>query len=178
MGKRGRAMTIQKRLIIMGFDPGESFGYAVLDSWCPIEDRPAKLYVNQGSANDALGLLHRYHKICASHDHLELRCATERYTQLGGPHRTAQAATPELVGRVKQACSTLDIPLEMQAPGDVKTFANNNVLKKYGLYTFPFELMPPQSDADDANDAMRHAFYLFGMTKPSLYDRIHRRHNS
>lgn len=70
-------------------------------------------------------------------------------------HVGSEVITIQHIGAIKVAADMLDIPLRKQTAGQVKAFATDVKLRRWGLY---------QTGQRHANDAIRHGVYyhLFG----------------
>jgi hypothetical protein len=85
--------------------------------------------------------------------------AAERFIGAGshGP-RTHQPVAQRVCGQLEALAAELSVELVWQSPADAKRFAPNERLRSLGLYTSRGEVNQP--DANDVNDAARHALLL------------------
>lgn len=152
------------QIITVGVDPGKSCGLSVLSD-------AQKLLIRQGTAdlcmNDLEAILGHYHT-GLDLGTVEIEIAIERFTitpQTG--RRTQQTDALEITGVVDRLARVYDVPVHRQTISDVKKFAKNPLLRKLDLWTLPSEVQQP--DANDANDATRHAIYRYAMSHASQF---------
>lgn len=152
------------QIISIGVDPGKSCGLSVLSD-------AEKLLIRQGTAdlcmNDLESILGHYHT-GLNLGTVEIEIGIERFTitpQTG--RRTQQTDALEITGVVDRLARVYGVVVHRQTISDVKKFAKNPLLRKLNLWTLPSEVQQP--DANDANDATRHALYRYAMSHASQF---------
>lgn len=159
-------MTIFKPLgYIIGVDPGTSMGICALR----IGDRRAEKTLSlQTDISTAVNWLEEtLYAVNKGPEGALVAC--ERYTvtpETG--KRTQQPAALQAIGIIKLMVERYDIRFVMMPPADAKGFAPNSMLKRLGFYTTPAEVNC--HDANDANDAARHATLALARFKASVFD--------
>lgn len=150
---------------IIGVDPGTSMGICALQL---VEDRAIKSHFLQTDVSTAVNWLEET-LYAVSESPVGVLIACERYTvtpETG--KRTQQPTALQAIGVVKLMVERYGVRLVMMPPGDVKAFAPNAVLKRLGFYTTPAEVQ--KHDANDVNDAARHATLALARFKASIFD--------
>lgn len=144
-----------------GIDPGKSCGLAVFR-----DDQRVKLA--QGSLGQVLPMLEDQLRVTTDDQRL---VAVERFVELGRRgHRTAQPMVQQAIGAVQILARLHDAQIVLQAPADAKRFAPNDQLRRLDLYAIGHDVGHP--DADDANDATRHALLALATRHATLYERL------
>lgn len=151
-------------MIVIGVDPGQSFGVVVL--------RDTRIIlVYQGEAEQGLAIIN--FAIKSREDPKEsviVACENFVVTSQGG-RRTGMADTSELVGAVKQLVSQYSgVTLYMQSSLDAKRSFPNNLLRKLYFYVTPS--MVKQADSNDANSAMRHALLCLAKHHATVFETL------
>lgn len=149
----------------VGVDPGVSTGLTVL------RGDGLKLHTQQGTPSQVLDdLAVRFPFLCGRDVDVLVGC--ERFVQATGhgPVRSTQPIPLQVVGVVAQLTRLHAWKLYLQAPADVKALVPNSLLRDTGLWTTPRDV--EQRDADDANDATRHALAVLAHHRASLFDLI------
>jgi hypothetical protein len=151
-------------MLIIGCDPGKSFGVAALivletSITCPM----LLVAAFQGTPEKALDCIqaimssHRviYETNKLPHDDIVL--AIERFIVTPGAGRRAGASdTSPLVGRVTQLAGEYpEATVALQTSADAARGFPNALLRRLGVYSKPSEV--GQRDANDVNSAVRHA---------------------
>jgi hypothetical protein len=159
-------MTIIKPLgLIIGVDPGDSMGIFALKLH---EKHAERMHFLQTDVSTAVNWLEE--TLYAANKSSEgALVACERYTvtpETG--KRTQQPTALQAIGIVKILIERFSTRFVMMPPGDVKAFAPNEMLKRLGFYTTPKEVNLP--DANDVNDAARHATLALARFKASIFD--------
>lgn len=151
---------------VLGVDPGPSTGLFVLRGDGFVTHR------QQGTPSQVLDdLVLRLPFLCANDVDVLVGC--ERYVQDQTNHRTAQPVPLQVIGVVAQLARLHAWRFNLQTPADAKSFAPNALLRDLGLWTTPVQVERP--DADDVNDAARHALLTLAQRRASLLDRLLKR---
>lgn len=148
---------------VVGIDPGVSTGLVVLrgDGFV--------LHRQQGTPSQVLDDVSlRFPFLCVPHADVLVGC--ERYVQDQSNHRTAQPVPLQVIGVVQHLAHLHGWQLRLQSPADVKALAPNSLLRTLQLYTTPAQV--EQRDANDVNDAARHALAVLAHHRASLFDRL------
>lgn len=159
-------VTLLKPLgYIIGIDPGASMGVFMLR----IEEKRAiRAHFLQTDVSTAINWLEEeLYAINKGPEGVLVAC--ERYTvtpETG--KRTQQPTALQVIGVVKILVERFNARFVMMPPGDVKAFAPNSMLKRLGFFTTPKEVGCP--DANDVNDAARHATLSLARFKASVFD--------
>jgi hypothetical protein len=150
-------------LYVFGVDPGDSTGIAVL--------RGVNLFAcYQGDPEHALAWLPQLVDLLRSEGH-RVAGAVERFVTGGrATGYSAQPTAQRVVGAVETLCHERDVPLDFQSPAEAKRLAPNGLLRAAGLYVKPSQV--GQRDANDVNDAVRHALLLTARRYASVFDRL------
>jgi hypothetical protein len=153
-------------LIIIGVDPGDSTGVAMLKD-------TELFYAYQGDAGEAATLVEltidRFRKTDT-----KLAVACERYVTQSRRGRTHQPTAQRTGGVIEHMCQKHDVPFRWQGPADAWAIANNDRLKLLGLLLAPGDVSRP--DANDVNMAMRHALLYMSNTHATVFREILRKH--
>jgi hypothetical protein len=150
---------------VVGVDPGVSTGLVVVrgDGFCAHREQgpPSVLY----DFNDRFPFLR--------HPGVDVLVACERFVDPpGGRYRSAQPVAQQVVGAVSQLCVVNGWRLYLQSPADAKSMFSNDELRAYGLYWFARDVDRP--DANDVNDATRHALLLLAQRRATMFDALTR----
>lgn len=148
---------------VVGVDPGVSTGLFVLrgDGFV--------LHRQQGTPSQVLDDLPlRFPFLCEPSGDVLVGC--ERFVQDQSNHRTAQPVPLQVIGVVEQLARTYGWRMHLQAPADAKTLAPSSLLRDLGLWTTPSQV--ERRDANDVNDAARHALTALAHHRASLFDRL------
>jgi len=150
----------------IGVDPGPSTGLTVL------RGDGVRLHVQQGTPSQVLDdFALRFPFLCTTLNTVLVGC--ERYvTASGGSggHRTAQPVPLQVIGVVAQLARLHQWTFRLQAPADAKSLVDDGLLRRLNLWTRPSDV--ERRDANDANDATRHALAVLAFHRASLFDRI------
>lgn len=154
---------------IAGLDPGESTGLFVLritpDVSCDIAFR---------SQSDPKTALHQLEQIVrtAALWQENVLIAGERFTVTDKTgKRTAQPTPLKVLGAAEQLTyQYTNTEFILQSPADAKKLANNARLRELGFYTRASDVGRP--DANDVNDAARHALLALARRKASIFDAL------
>jgi hypothetical protein len=151
-------------MIVVGVDPGKSFGVVVL--------RDTRIIlVSQGTAERGLAVINfAMHSREDVREPIVVACESFVVTPRGG-RRTGIADTSELVGAVKQLVSQQEnVTLYMQSSSDAKHSFPNKLLRQLYFYVTPSMVF--QADADDANSAMRHALLCLANHHATVFETL------
>jgi hypothetical protein len=148
----------------VGVDPGVSTGLVV------VRGDGFKIHAQQGSPAAVLDdFTTRFPFLNTLGYDVLVGC--ERYVVTAETaRRSAQPVPLQVVGITTQLARLNNWAFYLQSPSDVKALVDNAFLKRVGLYTTPREV--EQRDADDVNDAMRHALAALAHHRASLFERI------
>lgn len=148
----------------VGVDPGVSTGLTVL------RGDGLQLHAAQGTPSQVLDdLVLRLPFLCAPGSDVLIGC--ERYVSSGGrTPRTAQPVPLQVIGVVEQLARLHQWAFYLQAPADAKALVPNHVLRDLNLWTSAAHV--EQRDANDVNDATRHALTVLATHRTSLFDLI------
>jgi hypothetical protein len=148
----------------IGVDPGVSTGL------CILRGDGFRVHVQQGTSSQVLDdFAVRFPFLCVGATDVLVGC--ERYVvTTETARRSAQPLPLQVIGVVAQLTRLHDWALHMQAPSDVKALVNNETLRRLHLWVTPRDV--EQRDADDANDATRHALAVLAHHRASLFDNI------
>lgn len=137
-------------LYVIGIDPGPSTGMFITRNG-------RKFGVYQGSpiiALESLALLLEE----LNGDGARVHVACERYVSSGQPNRTHQSVPQQVIGSVLTIVERHGFPVSIQNPSDAKRIAPNDLLRSLGFYVMRGDV--ECRDANDVNDAARHAVLL------------------
>lgn len=147
---------------VVGVDPGESTGvFALRDG--------RRFAAYQGPPADALNVLRALLSEWRRAD-ARVLVACERYVSSSRPGRTHQSVPQQVVGQVVALVESFGYEVVMQSPADAKRVAPNELLACLGLYVRRGEVN--QRDANDVNDAARHAMLLLVTRFASVYEHL------
>lgn len=150
---------------VVGVDGGLSTGVAVV--------RDLSLFgVYQGPWDEALAWFEdALGRLVDLRPTVDVVVAAERYARVGrGGARSAQPHAERVYGAVAARCALLDVRFVPQSPHEAKLIAPNGLLRAAGLYVTPKRVGRP--DANDANDAVRHAVLLTARHRAATFDRL------
>jgi hypothetical protein len=152
--------------LVVGVDPGESCGIAVLrDGYRSV--------VGQNHPDDVILVLTQMmtHNAPLA---VTMRIGIERFITTPETGRRSQQSTAlEVIGAIEFEARRHGVPVHRQTVSDVKKFASNRLLRELNLYVTPAEVDRP--DANDANDAMRHAVYCVARHHATIFAAMQRR---
>lgn len=150
---------------VIGVDPGKSCGLATL-----CDARLVAIW--QGPVGALPERLEQAISYARTLTDRPIVVACERFIkrpERGGNVRSAQPDAEQAIGAVKLIAEREDVRLLLQQPSSVKTFAPNSLLRQLGLYVSARNYGWP--DADDANDAVRHALLCTATVYASVFER-------
>jgi hypothetical protein len=149
--------------LVIGIDPGQSTGLVAL--------RDGQLFgVRQGDWRSVMvtlrGLLH-----AAREDGVDAVIAIERFATTNRPgRRTTQPLATQICGAVDLLADVYGASVTRQSPADAKKLTTNTDLRNMGLWVRQTDVDRP--DANDANDAMRHALLYLATYRATLYQKL------
>jgi hypothetical protein len=147
----------------VGVDPGDSTGLAI------IRGDGFRLHVEQGPPFILDDFTVRFAFLL--HPDADVLVACERFVvTVDTAKHSAQPTAQQTIGVVARLCRLNDWPLYMQAPSDVKALVTNALLTELGLKLRGRDVGRP--DANDANDAQRHALAVLAHHRASMFDRL------
>lgn len=148
--------------ITIGIDPGDSTGIAIFDG-------PIMVYVKQCKSSWALeyldAFIERYKALNAN-----VLIACERFVNLSRGPRTHQPTAQQMIGALQQLAKKYDVEFILQGPADARSIADNQELKKLGLYVTPTMVESP--DANDALMAVRHALFALATNRATIFAKM------
>lgn len=149
-------------VIIVGVDPGESTGVAILSDGNLVN-------VFQGEASDAISLV----EIMCEHAKLKgdrLIIACERFVSMRSGPKTHQPKAQQIAGVMDHIAEAYGMRCVKQGPADAWAVASNEVLKKLGIYQRGSDVS--QRDANDVNMALRHAVLFLAREYASVFESL------
>lgn len=149
---------------VVGVDPGPSTGLVVL------RGDGFRMHVQQGTPSQVVDdLALRFPFLCVPSSDVLVGC--ERYVQTGGPTPMSSQPVPQrVIGVVETVARVHGWAFHLQSPSDAKSLVPNSLLRDLGLWTTGRDV--ERRDADDANDATRHALTVLAHHRASLFDRL------
>jgi hypothetical protein len=94
----------------------------------------------------------------------------ERYVSSGMPGRTHQPVPQQVIGQVYALADSHGYEVVMQSPADAKRVAPNELLRRLGYYVSRRDVDRP--DANDANDAARHAVLVLVTRFATVFEQL------
>lgn len=164
--------------MIIGVDPGQSTGAFIIDlypaSSDPIEYRIEASSRYQGPPDDVLGKL-TVELEAARQNLVKVVIAVERFTVMPATSRMSQQPVPQqVIGKLATLAATYAVDkFFTQSPGDAKKFCPNKQLRQFDFWSTGKTVSCP--DANDVNDAARHAVLALATTRATAYDALLRR---
>lgn len=147
----------------VGVDAGVSTGLLVLRGDGLVVHR------QQGTPSQVLDdLALRLPFLCDGSSDVLVGC--ERYVQDQTNHKTAQPVPLQVIGVVAQLARTYGWKLHLQTPADAKALVGNTLLRDLRVWSTPRAV--EQRDANDVNDAARHALMVLAHHRASLFDNL------
>jgi hypothetical protein len=147
----------------VGIDPGVSTGLAI------IRGDGFRMHVQQGTPSQILDdFTIRFPFLTLPSSEVLVGC--ERFVQDTTNHKSAQPIPLQVIGIVVQMARLNGWKLFLQGPADVKAFVNNDILRTTKLWVTARDV--EQHDANDANDAMRHALTVLAHRRASMFEHI------
>lgn len=168
-------MKLERTSLIIGVDPGQSTGAFLLDLY-PTVDQLGSSYVieapnrYQGPPIEVLRALET-ELVAAQQNLVAVLIAVERFTVMPNVGRMSQQPVPlHVIGQLETLAERYDAAFLLQSPGDAKKFCTNAQLRQFNLWTTP--KMVGRPDANDVNDAARHALLALAKTRTTAYDAL------
>ena len=155
---------------VAGLDPGDSTGLFILK--IVPEFNTAVLFDRyQGPPEGALLRLETLLRDAALW-HQAVVIAGERFTVTDKTGKRSAQPTPLKVLGMAELLATqfADVEFTLQSPADAKKLAPNDVLRDMGFYTRASDV--GLRDANDVNDAARHALLALMRRKASAFDEL------
>jgi hypothetical protein len=162
-------VTDDRTLWVAGLDPGNSTGLLITRVRA---GQPCTPYLRfQGDPNQALHTLEAAVRQAALWQERVL-IAGERFTVTDKTgKRTAQPTPLKVLGAAEQlSYQYANVEFILQSPADAKKLANNARLRELGFYTRASDVGRP--DANDVNDAARHALLALARRRASIFDAL------
>lgn len=159
---------------VVGVDPGLSTGLSVL-AIDPQAQRPVYPHLlYQGGSEEALRLLRGVLASAVASNDLAL-VAAERYTVTERTGRRSSQPLPlQIIGQVTLLARDYGAKFILQSPSDAKRMISNALLRRVELYTWPSTVGRP--DANDVNDATRHALVALATLRASVFGTLLQRY--
>lgn len=148
----------------VGVDPGPSTGLAI------IRGDGFRAHIQQGTPSAVLDDFSiRFPFLCTPAADVFVGC--ERFVVTEQTARNSSQPVPlQVIGIVEQLARLHGWTFKLQSPSDAKHFVNNTMLRETGLWTTGRDV--EQHDANDANDATRHALTVLATHRATMFDQI------
>lgn len=155
---------------VAGLDPGNSTGLHVL-RLIPEYQTAVTVLRYQGPPAEALHRLESLVREVALWNE-DVLVAGERYTVTAETGKRSAQPTPlKVLGQAEALTySYTNVEFILQTPADAKKLMSNERLRDVGFYTHPSDVNRP--DANDVNDAARHALLALARRKASIFDEL------
>lgn len=148
----------------VGVDPGPSTGLAI------VRGDGFRVHVQQGTPSQVLDEFTLRFPFLLNQG-VDVLVGCERFVVTDQTaKRSAQPVPLQVIGVVEQLARIHGWTFRLQSPSDVKSFVNNTMLREVGLWATGRDV--EQHDANDANDALRHALTVLAHHRSSLFDSI------
>jgi hypothetical protein len=147
----------------VGIDPGTSTGLAI------VRGDGFRLHVEQGPPQLLDDFPVRFPFLYYPGTDVLVGCERFVVTRDTARH-SAQPAALGVIGVVERICRLADWPLYLQTPYQVKRLVSQATLRDVGLYVRGRDV--ERADANDANDALRHALAVLAFHRATLFDEI------
>jgi len=148
---------------VVGVDPGDSTGLAIIrgDGFRPHFEQGPPSILDDFTVRFAFLLNPGY----------DVLVACERFVvTVDTAKHSAQPTAQQTIGVVARLCRLNVWPLHLQSPSDVKSLIPNALLRDLGLYLRGRDV--DARDANDVNDAQRHALAALAYHRASMFDRL------
>lgn len=164
--------------MIIGVDPGDSTGAFIIDLYAYTVGPPNYVrYVveadhrYQGRPDDVLRAI-ELELEAARQNGVIVIMAVERFTVMPNAGRMTQQNVPQqIIGRLEAMAERYQVEtFRLQSPGDAKKFCSNTQLRQFAFWSTGKMVNCP--DANDVNDAARHAVFALATTRASAYDEL------
>lgn len=148
----------------VGVDPGVSTGLAI------VRGDGFRAHVQQGTPSVVLDDFSlRFPFLCTGGTDVLVGCEQFVVTEQTA-RNSAQPVPLQVIGIVQQLARLHDWTLRLQSPSSAKKLVTNELLRATGLWTTASDV--GQHDANDANDATRHALTILASHRASLFDAL------
>lgn len=147
---------------VVGVDPGPSTGIFVARNG-------ERFAAHQGDQVAMLGVLTRLLRRCAA-EGATVVIGCERYVSSGGRARTHQSVPQQVIGQVIGLAESFGYHVTLQTPADAKRVAPNELLRRLGFHVSRADVN--QRDANDVNDAARHAVLILVTRFATVFERL------
>lgn len=148
----------------VGVDPGPSTGLSI------IRGDGFRMHVQQGTPSQVLDdFTVRFPFLCVPSADVLVGC--ERFVVTDQTaKRSSQPVPLQVIGVVEHLARVNRWTFRLQSPSDAKQLINNTMLHDMGLWSTGRDV--EQRDANDANDATRHALTILAHHRSSMFDQI------
>lgn len=155
---------------IAGLDPGNSTGLFVIRVF-PETLTTVPVLTYQGEPNEAIKRLESLVRDAGLWQE-KILIAGERYTTTDRTGKRSAQPTPlRVLGAAEQLAYTYtNVEFTLQTPADAKKLASDQRLRDVGFWTLPRAVGRP--DANDVNDAARHALLALLRYRASIFDAL------
>jgi hypothetical protein len=148
---------------VVGVDPGDSTGLVI------IRGDGFRLHYEQGPPQILDDFTVRFAFLL--HPGHDVLVACERFVvTVDTAKHSAQPTAQQTIGVVARLCRLNVWPLYLQSPSDVKSLIPNALLRDLRLYLRGRDV--DARDANDVNDAQRHALAALAYHRASMFDRL------
>jgi L-lactate utilization protein LutC len=154
--------VVDVSVIIIGVDSGLSTGIAEIYGG-------RRGLVFQGPPADAINELTSRLEELEQEDHT-VTVACELFRKTGRAAHTHQPEAEVTAVKAALVAEMHGARVVLQPPADAKRIASNALLQRSGLWTLPSEI--GRKDANDVNDAMRHAVLAMSRYHASQFDSL------
>lgn len=166
-------MKGERSVMIIGVDPGESTGAFIIDLYPSHVDPPYVIEASwraQGPPDEVLASI-TTELVAARREYVDVIMGVERFTVMPATSRMTQQSTPQrVIGQLQALADEYGATFLLQTPGDAKKFCLNAKLRQFGFWSTGKMVGCP--DANDVNDAARHAVFALAFTHASAYDAL------
>lgn len=167
--------STERTIMIIGVDPGDSTGVFIINLYHhgagPSHYTIESDVRYQGRPDDVLRALENELE-AARQNGVVIIMAVERFTVMPNAGRMTQQPVPQqIIGRLEALATRYQVEtFRLQSPGDAKKFCSNMQLRQFGFWSTGKTVDKP--DANDVNDAARHAVLVLAQTRASAYDEL------
>lgn len=154
---------------IIGVDPGDSAGVAIITDDDDLLGVPRLFHVFQGTPSDALTLVELM--IARGYDDEDVTVVCERFVSMRSRRgRTHQPTAQRMGGAIEHVAQHHGVRFVYQNPSDAWAVASNDLLQRLGMLQTGQSI--GQRDADDANMAVRHALLYLAQHRATRFDAL------
>lgn len=147
----------------VGIDPGDSTGLVVL------RGDGFRVHAEQGPPAILDDFTTRFAFLRNPGNDVLVACERFVVTRDTARH-SSQPTAQRVIGVVAMLCRTNGWPLHLQSPSEAKRLVNNALLRDLKLHLRGRDVDRP--DANDVNDAQRHALTVLAFHRASLFDAL------